>query len=172
VIVGDAKGLPVRARIERIAGAVLGLDIVIGREIDEVRAATLTAWPLPSAALGGSHPPAPPAAPVFRTQDAQVDDKFKLRGSPIAFGQLFDTALRARMVTSLDGWLAYWDRDGLRYRVFPGRGAPLDHPMPLSDLAVSKTATPERLIAVVELLVDVARRGVVVAPSEPPQELA
>ncbi len=172
VIVGDAGGLPVRARIERIAGAVLGLDIVVGREIDEMRAATFTAWPLPSAALGGSHPPAPPAAPVFRTQDAAVDDKFRLRGSPIAFGQLFDEAHRARMVAALDGWLAYWDKDGLRYRVFPGRGAPLDHPLPLSDLAIGKTAAAERLVAVVELLVDVAKRGVVAAPSAPPEELA
>jgi hypothetical protein len=172
VIVGDAAGLPVRARIERIAGAVLGLDVVIGREIDEVRAATLAVWPLPVAGLGGSHPPAPPAAPVFRAQDAQVDGKFKLRGSQIAFGKLFDDGLRARSVDQLDGWLAYWDRDGLRYRVFPGRGAPLDHPLPLSDLAVGKPATAERLVAVIELLVDIAKRGVVAAPAAPPEELA
>nr|HEX4315382.1 hypothetical protein [Kofleriaceae bacterium] len=171
VIVGDADGLPVRARIERIGGAVLGLDLVIGKEIDEVRAATLTAWTLPNAEHGGAHPAAPPAAPMFRTNDAPFDDKFRLRGSAIAFGKLFDDALRTRAASALDGWLAYWDRDGLRYRVFPGRGAPLDHPMPLADLAVGKVATPERLVAVVELLVEIARRGVTPTSTAPPEEL-
>ena len=71
------------------------------------------------------------------------------------------TALRARATTTLDGWLAYWEREGLRYRVYPGRGAPLDHPMPLSDLALGRTATaPDRLVAVIELLVEIAQRGV------------
>lgn len=171
VIVGDADGLPVRARVERIAGAVLGLDIVIGREIDEVRAATMTAWPLPNAELGGAHPGAPPAAPQFRINDPQVDDKFRLRGSVVAFHKLLDEPRRARMATQLDGWLAYWEGDSLRYRVFPGRGAPLDHPMPLADLAIGKVTTPERLVAVIELLVEVARHGVIAPPSAPPEEL-
>ena len=52
VIVGDAGGLPVRVRIERIDGAVLALDVVVGREIDEVRGATLTLWAIPNRGLG------------------------------------------------------------------------------------------------------------------------
>jgi len=167
VIVGDAKGIPVRARIERLDGCVLGLDVVLGREIDELRAATLTLWAVPARGLG-PNPQGPPAAPLFRTGDAHFDERFRARGSAPALRALFDDDLRARAVATLDGWLAYWARDGVRYRIYPGRGAPLDHPMPLSDLALGRIPpTAERLVAVIELLVDLAGRGVDPPPAEP-----
>ncbi len=171
VIVGDVKGIAVRARIERIDGGVLALDVVLGREIDELRAATLTVWAVPARGLG-ANPQGPPAAPLLRTGDPHFDERFRTRGSTPAFRALFDDGLRARAVAALDGWLAYWDRDGLRYRVYPGRGAPLDHPMPLSDLALGRIPpTAERLVAVIELLVDLAVRGVAPAPQAEPVEL-
>ena len=170
VIVGEKAGMPVRVRIERIDGSVIALDVVLGREIDEVRGATLTLWAIPPRALG-INPAGPPAAPLLRTGDAQFDQRFKTRGSPAVLGKLLDEGLRARAVATLDGWLAYWEPEGMRYRVYPGRGAPLDHPMPLSDLALGRAATPERLVAVVELLVEIATRGVVVVPQSEPQEL-
>jgi hypothetical protein len=105
---------------------------------------------------------------LFKIQDAAFDERFKCRGNARTFGNLFDDGLRARVVATLDGWLAYWEPDGLRYRVYPGRGAPLDHPMPLSDLALGRPATPARLVAVIELLVEIAARGV---PSQPAPEL-
>jgi len=92
--------------------------------------------------------------------DTSFDERFKCRGSTLAFQKLFDDGLRARVAATLDGWLAYWEREGLRYRVYPGRGAPLDHPLPLSDLALNRAASPDRLVAVVELLVEIAERGV------------
>jgi hypothetical protein len=52
----------------------------------------------------------------------------------------------------------------VRYRVYPGRGAPLDHPMPLSDLALGRAVTADRLVAVVELLADIAARGITSTP--------
>ena len=70
-------------------------------------------------------------------------------------------ALRTRAAGMFAGWFAYWERDGLRYRVYPGRGSPLDLPVPLSDLALGRTATPERLAALVELLAEVGARGIV-----------
>jgi hypothetical protein len=171
VIVGDAKGISVRARVERIEGCVLALDVVLGREVDEVRAATLTVWAIPARGLG-VNPPGPPATPLLRTGDPHFDERFKTRGSAPAFQALFDEGLRARAVATLDGWLAYWDREGLRYRVYPGRGAPLDHPMPLSDLALGRIPpTAERLVTVIELLVDLAARGVEPAPQAEPVEL-
>jgi hypothetical protein len=168
VIIGDAGGIPVRARIERIDGCVLGLDVVVGREIDEVRAATLTVWAIPARGLG-PNPQGPPAAPLFRTGDDGFDERFKTRGNAPVFRALFDDGLRARAVATLDGWLAYWEREGLRYRVYPGRGAPLDHPMPLSDLALGRIPpTTERLVAVIELLTELGARGVdPVKPAEP-----
>lgn len=171
LIVGDVKGLPVRTRIERIDGCVLALDVVVGREIDELRGSTLTLWAIPARGLG-ANPNGPPAVPVFKAGDSHFDERFRLRGSAAAFGALFDEGLRARAATSLDGWLAYWDREGLRYRVYPGRGAPLDHPMPLSDLARGRIPpATEHLVAVVELLVEIAVRGVLPAPREEPVEL-
>jgi hypothetical protein len=164
LIVGDAAGVSVRARIDRIDGCVLALDVVLGRELDELSAATLTVWAIAPRALGKG-PASPPA---------QFDERFKLRGSEPAFAQLFDDGLRARAVASLDGWVAYWEGVGLRYRVYPGRGAPLDHPLPLSDLALGRApATAERVVSVIELLLEVAgRAGVAAAPALAPAEPA
>ncbi len=170
VIVGDAKGMPVRTRIERIDGSVVALDVILGKEIEEVRGATFTLWAIPPRALG-ANPPAPPAAPMFRTNDAAFDDRFKTRGNRHVLDRLLDESLRARAVATLDGWLAYWEPEGLRYRVYPGRGAPLDHPMPLSDLALGRAGSADRLVAVVELLVEIAQRGVRVEPRTNPTTL-
>ena len=158
LILGEREGVQVRVRIERVEGCVVALDVVVGRELDEVRAATLTLWAIPPRALG-VNPAGPPAAPLFKAGDAQFDHRFKARGSSMAFNKLLDDGLRARAAATLDGWLAYWESEGLRYRVYPGRGAPLDHPMPLSDLALGRTATADRLVAVIELVIEIAARG-------------
>jgi hypothetical protein len=170
VIIGDANGLSVRTRIERIEGSVIALDVICGREIDELRGATLTLWAIPPRSLG-VNPAGPPAAPLFKSNDSAFDERFKTRGNRLAFEKLLDDGLRARVAATLDGWLAYWEPEGLRYRVYPGRGAPLDHPMPLSDLALGRAASPERLVAVIELLVEIASRGVKVEPAAAPAAL-
>jgi hypothetical protein len=159
MLVAEKDGLPVRIRIERIEGSVIAFDVVIGREIDEVRGATLCLWAIAPRGLG-INPSGPPAAPTFKSGDAGFDDRFRVRGSAQAFQKLFGSSRRARATATLDGWLAYWEREGLRYRVYPGRGAPLDHPLPLSDLALGRPVVPDRFVAVVELLVDIAAQGV------------
>jgi hypothetical protein len=175
VIVGEAGGLAVRARIDRIDGCVLGLDVVVGRELDEHRAATFTVWSIPPRALG-VNPASPPATPAFKSGDPPFDERFKLRGSALAFHKLFDDGLRARATATIDGWIAYWEGEGVRYRVYPGRGAPVDHPLPLSDLALGRaSASSERLVTVIELLIELAGRGRVAAPvaaSEPAEPAA
>jgi hypothetical protein len=166
LIVGEAAGLAVRVRIDRIDDSVIALDVVVGREIDEMRGATLTLWAIPNRGLG-VNPSGPPAAPMFRSGDAAFDQRFKIRGNALALQKLFDAPLRARAAAALDGWLAYWDREGLRYRVYPGRGAPLDHPLPLSDLATGRQVGADRLQAVVELLVAIASRGIEILSDAP-----
>lgn len=168
VFAGEVRGLTVRTRIERIEGSVIALDVVVGREIDEVRGSTLTVWAIPERGLG-NNPAGPPAAPILRAGDPPFDARFKLRGSAQALAGLFDDELRARAVTALDGWLAYWEGEGLRYRVYPGRGAPLDHPIPLPELALGKVPpNAERFAAVIALLVEIAARGLPAAePREP-----
>jgi hypothetical protein len=156
----------VRVRIDRIDDSVIALDVVVGREIDEMRGATLTLWAIPNRGLG-VNPSGPPAAPMFRSGDAAFDQRFKIRGNALALQKLFDAPLRARAAAALDGWLAYWDREGLRYRVYPGRGAPLDHPLPLSDLATGRQVGADRLQAVVELLVAIASRGIEILSDAP-----
>lgn len=170
VIVGDAGGMPVRTRIERVEGSVVALDVILGREVEEVRGATVTLWAMQPRALG-PNPPPPPAAPLFRTADLAFDERFKVRGNRHVFDKLFDEGLRARAVATLDGWFAFWEPDGMRYRVYPGRGSPLDHPMPLSDLATGRAVGAERLVAIVELLVEIAKRGVRVDPAGEPTTL-
>ena len=159
MLVGDKAGVSVRIRIERIDGSVIALDVVVGREIDELRGATLCLWAIAARGLG-INPSGPPAAPTFKSGDAAFDDRFRARGNALAFQTLFPAPLRARAVATLDGWIAYWEREGLRYRVYPGRGAPLDHPLPLSDLATGRPTTADRLVAVIELLVEIGARGV------------
>jgi hypothetical protein len=166
LVIGDSRGVPVRIRIDRIDTSVVALDVVVGREIDEMRGATFCLWAIPNRGHG-VNPSGPPAAPVFKTGDAAFDDRFKSRGNSLAFQHMFDAGLRARATATLDGWLAYWNRESLRYRVYPGRGAPLDHPMPLSDLATNRAAGPERLQAVIELLVEIAARGIEVVSDVP-----
>jgi len=165
MLVGDKDGVPVRIRIERIDGSVIALDVVIGREIDELRGATLCLWAIAPRGLG-INPSGPPAAPTFKSGDAGFDDRFRARGSALAFQKLFADPLRARAVATLDGWVAYWEREGLRYRVYPGRGAPLDHPLPLSDLATGRPTTADRFVAVIVLLVEIG------APAVEPQATA
>jgi hypothetical protein len=170
VVVGEARGMQVRTRIERIDGSVVALDVILGRECEEVRGATVTLWAIQPRTMGGN-PPAPPAAPMFKSNDAPFDERFRTRGNRHVFDKLLDDGLRARAVATLDGWLAYWEPEGLRYRIYPGRGAPLDHPMPLSDLALGRGASADRLVAVVELLVEIAARGVKIEPPAKPTTL-
>ena len=167
LVVGEARGLAVRTRIERIESCVIALDVVVGSEIGEARGATFTLWAPPPRGAG-ANPSGPPAAPPFKTADAPFDERFRARGDAAAFARVFDADLRARATATLDGWLAYWAGEGLRYRVYPGRGAPLDHPLPLSDLALGRAATADRLAAVIDLLVELGARGL--AQSEPHRE--
>ena len=163
VIVTERRGVPVRVRVERVGRAVVVLDLVCGRDVDVGRPATWTALARPGpGASRGAHPEPPAAGAAFRTGDAAFDERFRTRGERARMMDMFDDGLRARAAASLDGWLACWAGEGLRYRVFPGVGAPLDHPLPLLDLAVKRTTPPaaaERLVAVVELCAEIAARG-------------
>jgi hypothetical protein len=172
VIVGTARGVDVRTRIERIDGSVVALDVVVGREVEESAGSTLTVWAAPARGLG-SNPPGPPSQPAVEAGDPAFDRKFRVRGDAAALGALFDDAARARAVAALDGWLAYWRDRGLRYRVYPGRGAPLDHPLPVSDLALGRVPNhAERLVTVIELLIELGGRALVPAPAPAPAEEA
>lgn len=160
VVVTERHGVPVRLRIERMARAVVVIDVVCGREVDAGRTAT---W---SMVARSTHPEPPPAGPVMRADDAPFDERFRCRGDRDSMLALLDGGKRARAAASLDGWLAYWNGQSLRHRVFPGQGAPMDLPIPLSQLAMERRATPEsveRLVRVVELCAEIAAPGLTTA---------
>jgi hypothetical protein len=165
VVVTERRGVPVRLRIERMARAVVVIDIVYGREIDAGRSAT---WSIVS--RGGGHPEPPPAGPLARVDDAPFDERFRARGDLESLKKMLDDGVRAQAAASLDGWLAYWDGQSLRHRVFPGQGAPLDVPIPLSQLAMEKRATPEsaeRLVRIIELCAEIAALALASTADEP-----
>ena len=172
LLVGEARGVPIRIRVERIDGSVLALDIVLGAEIDEARSATLSMQSVNRQL--GVPPPGPPASPALALGNNAFAVRFTARGDRAALDTLFDEPMRERAEALLEGWLAYWRGGGLRYRVYPGRGAPVDHPMPLPDLAMGRVPShADRLVALVELLVDIASRAELApdVPAVEPQEL-
>ncbi|MCE9572807.1 MAG: hypothetical protein K8W52_06595 [Deltaproteobacteria bacterium] len=162
VIATEREDATLRVRFERVGGALVCVDVVCGREVSEDKVATLTLaargdrWMAP-----GAHPPPPPAAPAVRTGDEAFDVRFTSHGDGVALYKLLDESLRARAAAVLEGWLAYWAGDGVRWRLFPGRGAPLDHPVPLGDLVLRRAggASAERLAGVIELVIAIAARG-------------
>lgn len=162
VVVTERRGIAVRLRVERLARAVVVVDVVCGREVDAGRGATWTIAARGGGLGTGVHPEPPAAGAVVRADDAPFDERFRSRGDRAALLRMLDDGLRARAAASLDGWVAYWDGQSLRHRVFPGQGAPMDHPIPLSQLALERRAAPElveRLILVLELCAEIAARG-------------
>jgi hypothetical protein len=172
IIVTSRGDVPLKIRLERIAGALLCVDVVCGKDPGEARLPALTAIAKAEGWMAsGSHPEPPPAAPPIRSGDELFDQRFHCRGDGKAMYALFDEGLRARATASLDGWVAYWPGHCLRWRLYPGMGAPLDHPVPVSDLVLRRATAgaADRLASVIELVAQIAARGDVarVAPEEP-----
>jgi hypothetical protein len=172
VIVAERPAARLELRLERIGGALLCVDLLCGADAgdDEIAALTIAAreegW-----MATGSHPEPPPADPPIRTGDDSFDRRFDCRGDGKALHTLFDEGLRARAAASLDGWLAYWPGRALRWRLYPGMGAPLDHPVPVSDLVLKRAGAgaADRLASVVELVAELAARGDVASPAPAPE---
>lgn len=166
-VVATIHGLPVRVTIERVHGSVTGLDVLVGLE----PGGAAPAWTCKARGerrLGLDLHPDPPAIKgrVVKTGDAPFDRRFRLRDDADHTERLFDDGLRARATASLDGWLALWPGRALRYRVYPGRGAPLDHPIPISELAYrggEPPPTTDRIVALVELIAALGARAAVAA---------
>jgi hypothetical protein len=157
VMVGERHGVPFKARFGRIGGALVSIDVVVGRELGEDTRATFTLYARPDGRE--AHPPPPPAAPAVHVDDESFSARFRVRGDADAVLALLDEAHRARAAALLDGWIAWWSGTGLRYRVFPAIGAPLDHPVPISDLAMRGAGTVERMSGAIDLVTAIAARG-------------
>ncbi len=123
-----------------------------------------TLYAFPEKLLGiGAHPEPPPCSgPVCKVDDAAFSERFRLRDAGGLSERLLDAGLRARASALVDGWIGFWSHGRLQYRLHPGQGAPLDHPIPVTELAfrgAGSSRSAERLATLVELLVDIATRG-------------
>ena len=162
VVVTRHHEVEVQLLIERNRGSITLIQIACEMPGDDEPAWTLYARP--ERLLGiGAHPE-PPATRASRvdTGDRPFDGRFLIRDAGGLTATLMDEGIRARAIALIDGWLAFWPECGLLYRVEPGNGAPLDHPIPISELAFrGARAEPvvDRLVAVLDLLVDITRRG-------------
>ncbi len=169
-IVTRLHELAIRIRIERADDSILGMEIRCGED-PGISEPNWTLFARPERFLGVKAHPEPPmtSAPGTKTGDHSFDLRFRVRDGGELTAALFDDGLRARATALVDGWIAYWDGQGLIYRVHPGRGAPLDHPIPITELAFRGSSAPpavDRLLTLIDLLATMAHR--VLPPSSPP----
>jgi hypothetical protein len=162
-VVTERRGVRVAVRIERTERVVTAVDISCGVDLPDA-APAWTMYARPERMLGiGAHPQPPDGGGgAVKTGDAPFDQRFRIRDRDGHTSTLLDDGLRARATALIDGWVAWWPPGALHYRVHPGHGAPLDHPVPITELAFRGAAEPagiERLTAVIDLLVDVTARG-------------
>jgi len=159
-VVTTRRGITITVRVSRAAGSIGAIDVQLGNSVDATAA---PAWSLHARSerrmASGSHP-APPAtnAPPVKTEDPAFDRRFRIRDRKAYTGLLLDDGLRARATALIDGWLAYWPGTCLYFRVVPGVGAPIDHPIPISELASRGDGSPDRLLSLIELLCDLGLR--------------
>jgi hypothetical protein len=159
----ERRGIDVEVTVTRSRGAITAVDIRCGAGAPGAE----PEWTLharPERLLGMSAHPEPPAssAPVVRTGDLPFDQRFRIRDAGGRGERLLDEGLRARATALIDGWVAFWPGRGLRYQVQPGYGAPLDHPIPITELSfrgVAGAGSGERLVTLIDLLVDITARG-------------
>ena len=164
VVLTERRGVPVRLCINRIAGSVVSLDLICGRE--SARAPT---WSVVARRPPG-HPEAPGAGAPISLDDPGFDLDFRCRGDRAALAAALDGAARAELRDGLEGWLAGWTGEAVRHRVYPGHGAAIDHLLPLSTLAARRKAPVTELAALLDrigLCVTIAARLGVGAGAEP-----
>ena len=152
-VVAERHGVPVRLTINRIDGAVVSVDLVCGGE-----AAAAPSWTV-LARAHGPHPEPPDAGPTCTLDDAGFDAGFRCRGDRGGLATALDDSARAALRAGFDGWLAAWPHVGVRHRVYPGHGAPIDLLLPLTDLAGRGPLPPTAALAArIELCAAIAAR--------------
>jgi hypothetical protein len=179
-----AETLEIGNEVTRLSGKVgeLAFAVAVTRRPASVESVEITflsdppdeepAWVMVARAEGIpgalAHPPPPrTAAPAVRVGDEAFDQRFRVHdrsggAQPTLTARLLDEGLRARATAVIDGWVAVWPGRSLRYRVCPGRGAPLDHPVPITELAFRSgdaSGATDRLVRVFELLRELAVRA-------------
>lgn len=157
----------VRVSVWLRGGSITGIDVSCGtvaRSLGDMQTPDWTMYARPERPLGQHAHPEPPTCPRpgHKTGDTGFDRRFALRGPASTTNALMNDELRSRATALIDGWLAYWSERGLLYRVHPGRGAPLDHPIPITELAFrgeDADLNVDRLVGIIDLLAAMAARA-------------
>jgi len=170
-VVTSRHGVSIRLCVDREEGSIVAVDALIGEEPPGGAEPRWTLYARPERLLGIRGHAEPPAtsAPGTKTGDQSFDLRFRVRDEGNLTDKLLDDELRARATALVDGWMAVWPGHGLRYRVHPGRGAPLDHPIPITELAFRGAGSPpsvDRLATLLDLLAVMASRAVSDEPSK------
>ena len=161
-LVALRRGIEVTVMVERQAGSITCLEVLCGEQGTGEPQWTLYARPERLLAIGSHPEPPDTSAPPIRIHDPPFEDRFRIRDAGGLTETLLDEGMRARATALIDGWVAFWPNRGLRYRVEPGHGAPLDHPIPITELAfrgIGVASPVDRLITVIDFLIDMARNG-------------
>jgi len=167
-VVTVRRGVQMRLCVELRSGSIMSIDLLCGdvpRVVTKLGEPAWTLYARPERMLGLKAHPEPPTSgeSTHKTGDDPFDRRFIVRGAAATTDQLLDDELRSRTTALIDGWIAYWPGRGLLYRVYPGRGAPLDHPIPITELAFrGEDAEPsvDRMLTVIDLLAEISARVV------------
>ena len=171
VIVGTMLARPLQLRVQRIAGSVVAIDARFGRDlVAERKAPTFAIVTRRDPLLGEAHADAPAGGAIVKVGDTRFDLRFRCRGDVDAIAAMLDDETRDRLLLGAEGWIAVWMEAGVRSMIYPGRGASLDQPIPLAELAGRGQAAtaPVRLIAWLEMLAQLAVRTM--PPAAPSDE--
>ena len=160
-------GLPTRLTVMRSRQSLSYLDFVAGEKPGQ---ATLPALTLSSVAgigpsLNRRHPEPPKSSGTARKSgDGSFDARFQLRdrGADLACILASETD-RQVACEQLDGWLALWPGQALRYRVFPRQSARIEHPISpsiLRSINRGDSLTTAPTVGLLRFLGSMAERGV------------
>lgn len=150
----------VKVTVERVLGAVVGLDVRCGDGDTQVK----PLWTLHSkrpSGLGIVHP-SPPSCDGKEYRDKKHDSlaRYRICDAASLSEDLLDEVTVAAIHKHVRGWLAVWPDNTLRFQVYPGRGAPLDRPIPITALAFQTgKADPDDLLELLQLLREIASRS-------------
>lgn len=168
-VVWRRGSVPMRLTAVRAGGRIQYVDVLVGAELEdsaEPPSWTMRARPSREFSLAHPEPPASSGKPR-KLGDPDFDRRFQVRDSGDLSETLLDAELRERAVALIDGWIAVWPERSLRFRVLPGVGAPTDHPIPISELAVRGASAPpniDRLLALLALIADIGERALAPPP--------
>jgi hypothetical protein len=160
VVVTERHGVAVRLRVERLARAVVVIDVVCSRG----RSGRGASWSILARSGAGQQQPsrAPSAEPVMRPT-IRRRRALRCRGDRDALVRLLDDVCApAPPPASTAGWRTGTDS---RCATACSRAGRADgSPVPLSQLAMERRSVPEnveRLVMVLELCAEIAARGLV-----------